>query len=101
MSYQNPLPAAVELDQHSIVSYLATIEAAPVMKQMLALAYTTEYGLEASVQSATNLLYLISTERETFDVYGESDERYHITEGSGVGKDYSKAVRAVSTLFCQ
>lgn len=82
VNYKNP-GGAEPLDWVSIPDYLAPIEADQVMKDMLALAYTTEYGLDASEQSATNLLYLIGTDPKSWQIYGESDEAYHIKEGSG------------------
>ena len=82
VSYRNP-GGAEPLDLVSITGYLENIETDAVIKDMLTLAYTTEYGLEASEQSATNLLYLIGTDSKTFELYGESDEKYHIREGNG------------------
>jgi monoamine oxidase len=50
---------------------------------VLTAAYRGELGLETSRQSALNMLYLIgSDEPDPFRIFGESDERYHCTEGS-------------------
>ncbi|GEM48493.1 flavin monoamine oxidase family protein [Deinococcus cellulosilyticus] len=94
VSYKNP-GGAEKLDWISIPDYLEKIEADQVMKDMLSLAYTTEYGLDAAEQSATNLLYLIGTDPGEWQIYGESDEAYHITEGSGaVPKRLSQKVNS-------
>ncbi|GGJ46232.1 flavin monoamine oxidase family protein [Deinococcus roseus] len=94
VSYKHP-GGAEPLDNVSISEYLDPIETDQVMKDMLALAYTTEYGLDASEQSATNLLYLIGTDPKFWQIYGESDEAYHITEGSGaVPRKLSQKVNA-------
>jgi monoamine oxidase len=52
--------------------------------QLLDLAYNIEYGAETREQSALNLVYLLGFQpSETgLDVYGESDERYHIRGGN-------------------
>ena len=55
-----------------------------MMRRLLETAYTEEYGLEPELQSAWNLIYLIdSTTPDPFRVFGDSDERFHIHDGSG------------------
>lgn len=55
----------------------------PVLKQILAIAYTGEYGLEPEEQSIFNLLYLIDhATPEPFRIFGDSDERYHLHNGN-------------------
>lgn len=50
---------------------------------VLTAAYRGEFGLETSEQSALNMLYLIgSDEPDPFRIFGDSDERYHCSEGS-------------------
>ncbi len=83
VTYQNPSEAARFLDAFSISSWLDQVEAQDPIKAMLKLAYTTEYGLEPEEQSVLNLFALIGLEQKKFQIYGESDERYHIKEGSG------------------
>ena len=73
---------AKKLDRLSITEYLETVAIEPILKQMLVLAYTTEYGREASEQSCLNLLFLIGTQTDKFQLYGESDERYQIAGGN-------------------
>jgi monoamine oxidase len=73
---------AKKFDRISITEYLETASIEPILKQMLALAYTTEYGTEASEQSCLNLLFLIGTQTNKFHLYGESDERYQIVGGN-------------------
>lgn len=64
------------LDQHVPVSESPELHAA------LAVAYRGEFGREPVEQSCLNLLYLVGTELGRFDVFGESDERYHARRGS-------------------
>ncbi len=53
------------------------------LKAVLTAAYRGEFGLETSQQSALNLLYLIGSDApDPFRIFGESDERYHVREGS-------------------
>jgi monoamine oxidase len=54
-----------------------------LIKEILELAYTGEYGLEVDQQSIFNLLYLIDYETpDPFRIFGDSDERYHTHDGS-------------------
>lgn len=52
--------------------------------QLLDVAYTAEYGAESRVQSSLNLIYLLGFQPTTtrLDLYGESDERFHIRGGN-------------------
>lgn len=62
----------------------AGLAAGTLMRGLLETAYLEEYGLEVVEQSAWNMLYLIdSATAEPFRIFGESDERFHIHEGSG------------------
>ncbi|MCC7222788.1 MAG: FAD-dependent oxidoreductase [Chitinophagales bacterium] len=71
-------------DNLSISQYLQSIGVSGWLRSLLEVAYTTEYGLEADVQSAVNFLYLISTDTSSgsFDIFGESDERYKVVGGN-------------------
>jgi monoamine oxidase len=75
-------PAAIQLDQTSITQYLAQKPISPTLRELIATAYTVEYGREAAEQSSLNLIYLISTNIEDFSIYGNSDERYQIVGGN-------------------
>ncbi len=71
------------LDAMSIPAFLEEAGAGPLIKEILEVAFTEEYGLEAEVQSILNLLYLIDAETtDEFVVFGESDERYHTHLGN-------------------
>jgi monoamine oxidase len=82
INYRVASPNAKKFDRLSITEYLDTASVEPILKQMLVLAYTTEYGREASEQSCLNLLFMIGTQTDKFHLYGESDERYQITGGN-------------------
>ncbi len=75
---------ARQLDQLSISAYLSRIGATGLIKELLEVAYETEYGLAADQQSCINLLFLISTDTRggKFDIFGDSDERYKIAGGN-------------------
>jgi monoamine oxidase len=74
------------IDALSIPQYLETecgLASDSMIRKLLEVAYAEEYGLEASQQSAWNMIYLIDSETpDPFRVFGESDERYHIHEGN-------------------
>lgn len=71
-------------DWLSISTYLTTIGAFGLIRSLLTVAYETEFGLSCDVQSAINLLTLISSDTTggQFEVFGESDERYKIAGGN-------------------
>ncbi len=76
--------AAQQFDNMSITAYLTQLGMCGWIKELLEVAYETEYGLSSSVQSALNLLWLISADLSngTFEIFGESDERYKIAGGN-------------------
>jgi monoamine oxidase len=72
-----------KLDRTSIAEYLDQIGARGWIRDLLEVAYVTEYGLEADEQSALNLIMLIGTDTdEGFEAFGESDERYTVKGGN-------------------
>ncbi|WP_128544896.1 flavin monoamine oxidase family protein [Larkinella soli] len=75
---------AATLDKISISDYLTKIGATGWLKELLEVAYETEYGLVPNVQSCINLLFLISTDtaKGNFDIFGDSDERYKVVGGN-------------------
>ena len=74
------------LDKQSIAQYLDTVGVTGWMRELIDVAYVTEYGLENSEQSALNFLFLIGTgdleDPATFALLGESDERYKVRGGN-------------------
>ncbi len=71
-----------QLDRTSIAEYIEKIGATGWMKELLEVAFVTEYGLEAGEQSALNLILLIGTKPGAFELFGESDERYKVKGGN-------------------
>ncbi len=80
----NSYGAAAAYDTLSISQYLTQIGASGWLRSLIEVAYETEYGLSCDLQSAINMLFLISADTSggTFDIFGESDERYKIAGGS-------------------
>lgn len=80
-------PAGRELDRMSVYDWIETRvpggHASP-LGQLLDVAYTIEYGASSHVQSALNLLYLLAYQPSAsgFDVFGVSDEKFHIRGGN-------------------
>jgi monoamine oxidase len=79
-------PRGFELDHLSIAEYVDQTVPGGLssrLGQLLATAYTIEYGAEVDEQSALNFLYLIGfTEQTELALFGESDERFHIRGGN-------------------
>ncbi len=72
-----------KLDNTSIAEYLDRIEAGKWIRELLEVAYVTEYGLEADEQSSLNLIQMIGTDTSSgFKTFGESDERYTVKGGN-------------------
>jgi monoamine oxidase len=71
-------------DAMSIADYFDSKGITGWLRSLLDVAYLTEYGLEVNQQSAINFLFLFSadTSAGSFDVFGESDERYKIRGGN-------------------
>jgi monoamine oxidase len=82
LSYQDFTESAEKLDYLSLAQYLDQAETSTIVRQLLRIAYTTEYGRDPEEQSALNLLFLIGTEANSFELYGNSDERYQIDGGN-------------------
>lgn len=83
INFRDSTPAGRQLDRTSIAEYLDQIGAEGFLKELLDVAYVTEYGLESAEQSSLNLVYLIGTDTSNgFDVFGDSDERYRVLGGN-------------------
>jgi monoamine oxidase len=74
------------IDRMSITQYLDRIGATGWMRELLDVAYVTEYGLDAGEQSALNFVFLIGTgdleDTDAATLLGESDERYKVRGGN-------------------
>lgn len=73
------------LDALSLEDYLATrADDLPLIRNVLAQAYISEYGLEPAAQSCLNFLQFIHLDRRRhFAEFGQfSDERYHLVGGN-------------------
>ncbi|KAA9029905.1 flavin monoamine oxidase family protein [Niallia endozanthoxylica] len=75
-----------ELDHMSIIDYINEMVPGGIdsrFGQLLAVAYTIEYGADADEQSALNLLYLLGyAQKGPLQLYRESDERLRIKGGN-------------------
>jgi monoamine oxidase len=80
-SYRQP-GGLEELDRMSLDAWLSQHGVSGWMRRLLEVAYTTECGLEPAEQSALNLLWLIAPRCPPFEVFGASDERYHVRGGN-------------------
>ena len=80
-------PEAQALDQLSVRDWIESRVPggmASPLGQMLDAAYSIEYGADTTQQSSLNLIYLLGFQptAKQLDVFGESDERFHIRGGS-------------------
>ncbi|HEY9422976.1 MAG TPA: FAD-dependent oxidoreductase, partial [Thermoanaerobaculia bacterium] len=70
------------LDRTPLSKWLDGVVMEPWMRELLEVAYTTEYGLETAEQSALNLLLLMDPNPMPFRIFGGSDERFHVRGGN-------------------
>jgi len=72
------------LDFTTLADYLASRGAGPLLRAVLEVAYTIEFGRETSRLSALSLLFFAAmNRRRAFTPFGVfSDERFHIVEGN-------------------
>ena len=85
-TFDHSTPRGSELDQLSVAAYIDAVvpggRSSP-LGQLLDVAYNIEFGAETAAQSALNLLYLLGySGPPQLDIYGESDERFHIRGGN-------------------
>ena len=77
-------PSDAVLDRTNLREYLDTRGAGPLIKAVIDVAYTIEYGLEIEQQNCLNFLLFIHADRRSkfmpFGVF--SDERYHVIGGN-------------------
>jgi monoamine oxidase len=80
-------PAGVALDHMSVHDWIESRvpggHGSP-FGALLDVAYNIEYGAETSDQSSLNLVYLLGfqPDKTGFEIFGESDERFHIRGGN-------------------
>lgn len=76
--------ADIALDNTDLATYFASRTAGfPLVEAVLNEAYSAEYGLATSQQSALNfLLFMRLNKRSRFEPFGISDERYHLRDGN-------------------
>lgn len=73
---------AVRLDNQSLEQYLDNAECESWLKQLLATAYTSEFGLDPGNQSSLNMITMLNAQDSEFKMYGESDEIISIDGGN-------------------
>jgi len=81
MRYDN-FGSIKQFDEMSIIDYLKSKGMKGWLLSLFNVAFTTEYGLDASEQSAINMLFLLDTALPECSLFGESDERYKIVGGN-------------------
>ncbi|HEV8694254.1 MAG TPA: FAD-dependent oxidoreductase [Lysobacter sp.] len=83
LNYRDANPAFRALDAQSVAQWLDRNGVTGWLRKLIDVAYTTEMGLEIDQQSALNLLTFIGTEEgDAFQIFGESDERFHVRGGN-------------------
>ncbi|MCA8829778.1 flavin monoamine oxidase family protein [Hymenobacter pini] len=84
ITYDNLTAAAARFDALSIADYFDSVGLTGLIRELLDVAYVTEFGRAISEQTAINFLWMFSadTHKGTFDIFGISDERYKVQGGN-------------------
>ncbi|MBX7107349.1 MAG: FAD-dependent oxidoreductase [Chitinophagales bacterium] len=83
IAFDHHTAADVALDNISITAYTERLGLTGWFKEFINTSYTAEYGMEASEQSAINLLSIFDPGNGTaVKLYGDSDERYSVEGGN-------------------
>lgn len=80
-TYRNP-QGAESLDRMTIAQWLDRAGASGWIRELLDVAFLTEYGMPIDGQSALNLLTMIEVKPDELAMYGASDERFHVHLGN-------------------
>ena len=81
VTYREP-SGGETLDTMSIADWFDAVGVDGWIRDLLEVAYTTEFGLEIDEQSALNFLTMIDPAPDPFHIFGESDERFHVRGGN-------------------
>lgn len=109
-TYTSSTPEGRELDHMTIYDWIETRvpggHSSPLGK-VLEIGYNIEYGAETMRQSALNLVYLLGFQPtpHQFDIFGESDETYHIRGGNqqlplAIANELGESVKTGHSLVC-
>lgn len=82
ITYHHPNPAAQRLDRLTLAQYLEAAPGNATIKDLVKVAYVTEFGRDADEQTCLNMLFMIGAEAGKWSTYGISDERWHIVGGN-------------------
>lgn len=71
-------------DMYTLEQYIWSLSCEEWLRKLMAVAYITEYGEDARMQSAVNMLSMIDTDilDGRLEMFGDSDERYRIKGGN-------------------
>ncbi|MFO0610435.1 MAG: NAD(P)/FAD-dependent oxidoreductase [Polyangiales bacterium] len=75
-------PTAESLDALSLGSWLERNGVRGTLRSLLEVAFVSELGREANELSALSFLYAVGRDTDRLALYGDSDERYSVREGS-------------------
>ena len=83
INYKKHSADDIRLDSMSIMQYIDSIGIKGWFRELIYTSYTCEYGMEATEQSAISFLSVFHPgDDKTFDLYGDSDERFSVTGGN-------------------
>jgi monoamine oxidase len=83
INFESFTDADKKFDNMSIMDYVDSVGVKGWLRNMFDVAYTSEYGTDASKQSAISMLSLFNPANEKKnDLFGPSDERYSVIGGN-------------------
>ena len=81
ISYANP-NGGEALDAMSLTQWLNHNNVHGIGRELVTVAHEIEWGLDANEMNAYDMLGLISTNTKKIELFGDSDERFHIAGGN-------------------
>ena len=70
------------LDRMSLDEWMTSRKVEEPVRSLIDAAYAAEYGCDIGEQSSLNFMLMIGTNLKSLEVYGESDWRFTVAEGS-------------------
>lgn len=82
ITWEHHTPTAEALDQLSLAGWLDRNGVSGPARALIEVAFTGELGLDPNAQSALGFLGMLGREVDRVALYGDSDERFVVREGS-------------------
>jgi monoamine oxidase len=98
-NFERSSEALASLDRMSLEEWLTSRQAHEPVRSLIDAAYAAEYGCDIGEQSCLNFLLMVGTDLQSLQVYGESDWRFVVAEGSdAIARELGKRLQTPATF---